>query len=381
MNQKARKPKLLILLPGPNYSLSRSLKLKLEQLSPFYTGLVVSTSNSTWVRKYMGFVAVTLKQRRYKVTNFVAYLLFVLRVVRSSKGRGQPDLVITYDPLKSGLVGSIVKILTGATFLCEVNGDYNDPANYADVDSKVIRWIKRRVYVLVERWVLKRADAIKLLYESQIDVLGIDLRRKIVRSYPNLVSTKKFVDNGSEKTFLSVGFPLYVKGMDVLIDAFKSIAHQVPEWKLKIVGYYPDRSAIDRMIGGAERIQVEDPVSHDEIAKVIGSCGIFVLASRTEAMGRVLVESMAAGKPRIGTAVGGIPNVIHSGVDGVVVPAEDPSALASAMLMLAEDESLRISMGAAAAARAESEFSPGKWAERTMAMYSEAMTEKTRVGG
>ena len=71
---------------------------------------------------------------------------------------------------------------------------------------------------------------------------------------------------------------------------------------------------------------------------------VFVLASLNEGMGRVLLEAMAYGKPVIATRVGGIPELVEDGKNGILVPAKDVDALSCAMVKLIEHHELREKM-------------------------------------
>jgi glycosyltransferase involved in cell wall biosynthesis len=68
-----------------------------------------------------------------------------------------------------------------------------------------------------------------------------------------------------------------------------------------------------------------------DIRPALSAANVFVLASRNEGMGRVFIEAMTAKLPVIGTSVGGIPSLIRDGKTGMLVPSNDPSALANAM--------------------------------------------------
>ena len=113
-----------------------------------------------------------------------------------------------------------------------------------------------------------------------------------------------------------------------------------------------------------------------EVPAVIGRCGIFVLPSRTEGMGRVLLEAMAAGKPRVGTRVGGIPTTIEDGFDGLLVPPNDPGALADALSKLIGSPALRRSLGEHGARRARTEFSGETYVRKLKSFY-----ERVLAGG
>jgi colanic acid/amylovoran biosynthesis glycosyltransferase len=74
---------------------------------------------------------------------------------------------------------------------------------------------------------------------------------------------------------------------------------------------------------------------------------LFVLASDAEPLGVVYMEAMSAGVATIGTAAGGVAEIITSGVDGVLVPPKDPAALAAAIAELSSDNERRARIAAA----------------------------------
>jgi glycosyltransferase involved in cell wall biosynthesis len=91
-----------------------------------------------------------------------------------------------------------------------------------------------------------------------------------------------------------------------------------------------------------------------ELFQHFADADVFVLPSRTEGTPRVLVEARAFGCPVVATAVGGIPTSVTDGVDGLLVPPEDPVALADALRRVLEDEGLRERLGTEARQRAAS---------------------------
>ena len=210
---------------------------------------------------------------------------------------------------------------------------------------------KRRIYPVLMRFVLKRADGIKLLFNEQLAPFESILGGKIVRAFPCYVATDAFRNLGEKKEVLFAGFPFKRKGVDVLIEAFKRVAPAYPDWTLKILGWYPDPRLLHAAIDGHPQIQHHLPVKFDQMPEHIGSCAILVLPSRSEAMGRVLVEAMAAEKPRIGSRVDGIPTVINDGVDGYLVEPGNVADLAEKLDRLMGDPGLRRSMGLAGKAR------------------------------
>ena len=215
---------------------------------------------------------------------------------------------------------------------------------------------------MILRIVLKRSDGITCLFERQLDPFRKIVEGKTIHAFHSFVSIESFKNVREDKEILFVGFPFKLKGVDILIQAFKNISPRFPEWKLKILGWYPDPNELNKAIDGHSQIYHHKPVPHHEMPEHIGSCGIFVLPSRSEAMGRVLVEAMAAGKPRVGSNVDGIPTVIKDGIDGLLFESENVDDLAEKLEMLILDQDLRRRLGNAGEVRAEKEFTKEEYA-------------------
>ena len=165
------------------------------------------------------------------------------------------------------------------------------------------------------------------------------------------------------------------KGHRVLIDAIPAIAERFPDLRVRFVGH-EELSTVDELRayaldrGAADRILFE---GYRPAADVLPELDVFVLPSRWEGFGLVLVEAMAAARPIVATAVGPVPEVVVDGVTGLLVPPDDPVALASAIVRLLEDPDLASALGRAGRARVESEFRLETMVTRTQALYEELM--------
>ncbi|MDH5573226.1 MAG: glycosyltransferase family 4 protein, partial [Gammaproteobacteria bacterium] len=217
-------------------------------------------------------------------------------------------------------------------------------------------------------------DGIKLLFDSQIDPFQNVLNNKVIARFPCYVAIDKFENLKEENEILFVGFPFKRKGVDILIAAFKKIASRYPDWKLKILGWFPDHLELDSAIDKHPQIYHHKPVYYNEMPKHIGSCAVVVLPSRSEAMGRVLVEAMAAGKPRIGSNVDGIPTVINDGVDGLLVEPQNVDDLAEKLEMLICNSELRKTLGENGKRRALNEFSSETYYKNLFNFYNKLIS-------
>ena len=109
-----------------------------------------------------------------------------------------------------------------------------------------------------------------------------------------------------------------------------------------------------------------------DAVRVLAACDIFTMASDNEGLPVALMEALALGLPVAATAVGGIPEAVTNGVEGLLVPSKDPAALADAIMAISDDDDRRASM-AAAARRAGARFDIRFAVARIEAIYRELM--------
>lgn len=164
------------------------------------------------------------------------------------------------------------------------------------------------------------------------------------------------------------------KGFADLIAAVASIAGRVPALSLVIAGTGPLRDPLGRL---ASELGVGDRVHflgfrHD-VRTVYEAIDLFAFPSLCEAIGYALLEAMAMHRPAIGTAVGGVPEVIVEGETGLLVPPKDPESLARALLTLAGPPDLRRRMGEAGRRRVERHFDERVAVARTIDLYREML--------
>ena len=363
-----RPTRLFLIFRGPNYDLD-TFGRRLLAISERFEGVCVMGYTATSRRRLGTFDLVT--------THWTAGLSFTIRhlmriaiqAIRERFSERPADLVVSADPLKGGLYGYVASKIIGCPFLAEVNGDFADPANYMD-NAGALAQLKRRLMIAIGTFVLKRADGIRVLYPRQLDFLGPQLLGKVIHTAFEYVDLSAFRDLGEQKLILFAGFPFYVKGVDVLISAFKKVAEKYPDWRLRILGWFPDPRLLQSHIGDHPQIEHHPPVPYNEMPIHMGACAILVLPSRTEAMGRVLLEAMAAGKARIASNVGGIPTVIEDGVDGLLFESGNVDMLASHLDLLMSNSQVRQKLGKAGQRRVAIDFTLERYLDNLEALYS-----------
>jgi glycosyltransferase involved in cell wall biosynthesis len=157
------------------------------------------------------------------------------------------------------------------------------------------------------------------------------------------------------------------KGVDHTLRVVAGLVPRYPDLVYRVVGKGSDRPRLEQLaadLGLGERVVFESDLTDEELSERYRRCSIFVLPSGQEGFGIVFLEAMRFGKPCIGGAEGGTPDVIDDGETGFLVPFGDEAALERALERLLGDPALRREMGRAGRSRLESEFVFTRFRER-----------------
>jgi len=137
------------------------------------------------------------------------------------------------------------------------------------------------------------------------------------------------------------------KGVDTLIRALARL-RESHDFTLVVCGKGPQASALRDLgeeLGIGDRLDFRGTVQRDEIQRYFAACDVFVLASRMEAAGNVLLEAMGAGRPVVTTESGGPAEYVRNERTGFVVPVDDDAAMAERIALLLDDPALQERLG------------------------------------
>ncbi len=173
-----------------------------------------------------------------------------------------------------------------------------------------------------------------------------------------------------EVRFIYVGRLSPEKDVTTLLRAF-ALAER-PQARLSIVGDGPERAWLSSMaaqLGCANHLRWMGSITREGVRAALRAADVFVLPSRFESMSYTLLEAMACGVACVATRVGGNADLIRHGETGILVPPNDPPALAEAMVRLSgsREERARLAHAANRAARA---YTLEAMLERSLAVYS-----------
>lgn len=251
---------------------------------------------------------------------------------------GDPDIIIAHSTIWAGYVAARIKEI------------YNIPYILVEHRSRFARDVEaaqkmiREWYFPFIRSSLVKADKIVTVSEAvdnQIISISPGIRNKI-NTIPNLIDTDFFTlpeKTRGKEPFIIVSFGIleHVKGFDILIKAFAEFTRKFEgEFFLRIGGRGTKFRKLRQLaseLGVGDRVSLHGYVPREEVKREMQLANLFVLPSRFEAFGVVLIEAMATGCPVISTFSGG-PEFIVKKNCGILVETEDVEALSDAIAQI-----------------------------------------------
>lgn len=295
------------------------------------------------------------------------YLTLPVRVARELR-RFRPDVVVAQSPYEGAavLAGRLLA-RSRAKLVLDVHGDWR---TFTRLYGSGVRRALDPVADLLADAVVRRADGVRTV-SGYTSGLVRELGREPAAVYPAYMDLRSFLERDpvplpERPQALFVGVLERYKNVDGLADAWRRAAPRVPGARLLLVGAGTmadvPRRLVAELPGQTEWVE---RLSSPEVAQALDESSFLVLPSRSEGMGRVVVEALARGRPVLGARVGGIRDLVEEGVNGVLVPPGDTGALADALVLLLSDRGLLERLaGAARESALPWILSPEEFAER-----------------
>ena len=288
--------------------------------------------------------------------------------VRAILEREKFDVVHLHEPLGSTLpfitLGISQSINVGTFHAC-----HRVPRGYQIARPFAIRWFRR-----LDGKIAVSRPAMEFIgkhFPGEYEIIpnGIDLEHFSADVPP----IEEFCDG--KLNILFVGRLEKRKGLKYLLGAYKEVKRKLPDSRLIVVGPGERRE----YEGLVKKMNLEDVtfvgyVSYEDLPRYYKTADVFCApATGGESFGIVLLEAMAASRPIVASANEGYASVMSHGVEGLLVPPRDENALASALITVLGDESLRQEMGARGRLNAE-KYSWQNIAQRVMDYYGSLRT-------
>lgn len=251
------------------------------------------------------------------------------------------DVIWVSDPFNNGVIACLMKLLSGTPVFLEVIGNLEVSMSVGRAHATFFDRLKSKFSNYVAPRVLNYVDSVRLVYPHQVDFLNPEKLPGKYHSYPGYVPIARLLEENNTKStqkgtidkyILLLGGPWFLKGVDLLLEAFARVADDYPQLHLKIIGYETNPESFLKMARPKEKVDFNwDGVGYDEAMGLIRNAELFVLASRTEAYARVLTESMALKTPIVASAVDGIPTYIKPEFNGLLFEPENVQSLEHAI--------------------------------------------------
>lgn len=256
------------------------------------------------------------------------------------------------------MVGAAMRVPRRIAWYHTTSDQLNMDHHPASWKRSLLRWRRRLVYGLatdvaansqasardVQSTFGVRPGKCRVFYNSLADPLRDPVLKACEPAEDRLVCVGRF-------------FPS--KGQDVLLQALARLQSRHPQICLELIGEGPAKPAcqeLAKQLGVLERCRFLGRIPHAEVLRQMRSATAVVSPSRSEAFGLVNIEALAVSAPLVASAVGGIPEIIRDGIEGYLVPPDEPVQLAKKLDGLLSDARLRAQFGARARARFLSTF-------------------------
>ena len=234
--------------------------------------------------------------------------------------------------------------------IADLHGDWRAPTR---LYGSRLRGLLSPVADRVAESALRRADGVRTVtgYTTRlVRKLGIEPADE----FPAYMDFASFLEQPvaplpEEAQALFVGVLERYKNVDGLAEAWRRAAPRIPEARLRIVGRGTLARVVERLVADLPGQTSWSPrLTQPEVAAVLDESTALVLPSRSEWMGRVVVEAFCRGRAVLGSRVGGIPDLVEDGVNGLLVDPHDTNGLAEALIRLLTDRELAERLGAGA---------------------------------
>jgi sugar transferase (PEP-CTERM/EpsH1 system associated) len=251
-----------------------------------------------------------------------------------------------------------------------------------------------RLHVQIQRWLWRTTDQVL----SVSSVLRENLHKKFnfpkerIRVVANGVDLSRFAFSRSGVDYKArlglpanalaigaVGRVVPVKAYPVLLKACKLVFKEIPNAHLLLVG---DGPLLDTLVQFTQDNAMANRVhflgARKDVPEILRGLDVYVLSSQSEGMSNTILEAMASGRPVIATAVGGNPELVVDGETGLLVPPNDPEAMAAAITKLLRESELRQQMGRAGRRCVEQHFSLDVMVRNYAKVYLEVFGRRFR---
>ena len=263
----------------------------------------------------------------------------------------RPDAVLAQSPYEAAAALAARTLVRAPTrVVVDVHGDWRTFSRlYGSPHRRLLAPIADRIADLAVR----RADAVRTV-SPYTSALAREAGVEPAAEFPAFVDLEPFLSTPprplpDRPRALFVGVLERYKNVDGLVEIWRSVAPQVPEATLHVVGRGTLSEMVEALVDGLlSSTTWSQTLRTEEVAQALDDSTVLVLPSRSEGMGRVVVEALCRGRPVVASRVGGIPDLVQDGVNGLLFDPDDHEGFARALVRVLSDRAEAERLAAAA---------------------------------
>ncbi len=287
-----------------------------------------------WRPRYIDFSFIPWKYRKHyiQIVTMISSLLFL--IIRK---RINFDIIHGHFVYRPGYVAVVLGKILGKPIIITAHGSdihqnlYNEKSLFRKRTIDAMRWSNK--IIAVSEFLKKMID--KEGSGKKTCVIPCGLPESEFYPMDKKECRVKLSIEINKKILLFIGNLVTVKGIDILIKAFKKVQNKVDNAELMVIGDGPEKAALEQLAldyGIDKNIHFLGRIDHDEMPLYINAADVIVQPSRNEGRGLVIFEALACERPVVASRVGGIPETIVNEKLGILVEKENPYALADGIL-------------------------------------------------
>ena len=297
------------------------------------------------------------------------YAAFPARVIRELRAY-RPDVVIVQGAQDTALALLARRVArVGAPIVYDVHGDWrNDTRVYGSPLRRLVSPVTDRLAA----YAVRHADGVRTVSAFTTGLVR-EMGVEPIATFPAYMDLEPFTSTSPQPLpdppdALFVGVLERYKAVDVLAAAWPQVAAELPSVRLHVVGKGSLEPLVAGLVAaGSGRVRWTRELPTEGVVRALDAATALVLPSRREGMGRVIVEAFCRGRGVVGTASGGVLDLVEDGVSGLLVPLGNADALAAALVRILGDVDLARRLGEGAHASSSAwQATPEEFAGRVL---------------
>jgi glycosyltransferase involved in cell wall biosynthesis len=271
----------------------------------------------------------------------LVYFASLPAIVGLELRRFKPDVIVATGPYEAFMLLPAWKVMRPrAKLLIELHGDWRTASR---LYGSPLRRLYGRLSDQAAEFALRHASGVRALSEFTESLTLEVTGRSPLSLFPGYIDLESFSREPrrplpDRPSIAWIGVLQRSKNPRLVADAWRQVAARTTEGRLVVVGQGPEQSIVDKLVRDVPtRTMSLSSLTPPQIARLLDDSTALVVSSDSEGLPRVIMEAFTRGRPVVATAVGGVPDVVTTGRNGILVPRGDARQLADAIIRVLND--------------------------------------------